>query len=340
MEAPWSVRPWVPADASVCAARGAERGSERPEAPPRSAEPEHIGDLGDPGDLERLPADALCGSVACGEDGQAAAWIVARRERVVLGGDVVPWLRVVEIGNTRRGEALGLARPLVRALEAFGKTYGGRAPEGHVIAYGWPTRRLRRLTYAMTRGGVVRNQNRLVLRPETARGEAAHGVQVDEVERFPDELDELFARVRERDGVLRVRDAEAMNARFVGTRHRRLVARAANGALVGCAVHRAGRYHGEPTRLVVDWMEAPAVSPEEAAGPALREALLDAMRTAGDPSLTMLLADSSPHWRAFQDAGYRVFGTNDYVMVASFQRPYDAYWLERHWQYTASDFEG
>ena len=54
----------------------------------------------------------------------------------------------------------------------------------------------------------------------------------------------------------------------------------------------------------------------------------------------MILPDTVPEWRVFQDAGFRVRAANDFLLARCAQRPWNEDWLYERWYYTLGDFEG
>ena len=111
----------------------------------------------------------------------------------------------------------------------------------------------------------------------------------------------------------------------------------AAGTLIGQTVWRPGRYDGRESLLVLDWLTAPD---EPAAGHALRARLVERARELDLENVTMILPDTVPEWRAFQDASFRVRATNDFLLARCAQRPWNEDWLCERWYYTLGDFEG
>ena len=52
---------------------------------------------------------------------------------------------------------------------------------------------------------------------------------------------------------------------------------------------------------------------------------------------TVIVPDTAPEWLAFQERGFRVHGTREYLCFRSFQRPAIMSWLFKHWHYTRGD---
>ena len=105
---PWTVRDWSPDD-RVALGEALTKG-DRAEVPPRSGAAQS---------LDRLSGEDLEGRTACGPSGAPAAFVLARKESVALGGDDVTWLRLTHVSNAGLSTGLDRARPLLAAAKAF-----------------------------------------------------------------------------------------------------------------------------------------------------------------------------------------------------------------------------
>lgn len=333
----WNVRPWRAQDAPALTAALASQAGAPPERTPRSW-PEAPVPTGGGATGERV------GCVALAADGSPRAFVLAVRERVAMGEEERDWLRLEHVLNAcPRPATLARGGALAAALDGLAGQLG-QGPGEHAVAYGWPSRRAFRMGCYHGGGETVRAQHQLVLWPQAFEGGDAQGARVADVEGFAaglrDGLDRLFGAVRAAFGALRVRDAAALERRFLAAPpagQRTSLALDPVGVPIGVAVHRPARYHGRAVLLVVDWLEAPD---RPAAGHALRAHLVERARAEGHAEVVALFPDSAPAWRAFQDASFRVLPTHDFLVARSALKPWSAARLRREWYYTASDFEG
>ena len=262
------------------------------------------------------------------ERGGIRAGIAATRHKVSFEGQEVHWLEVGDFFNDfASGRGLSRARALLAAGQACAESFGGFAPEKHPVLYGLPDRRAHRFGLGQLEWEVLRSENEL--RAELARLEsrAAGGVDVEEVERFPDEVALCFRRFAEGRAALIVRDAAYLNWRYGAGRERkqRLALARVQGELRGYAVYSAG--------WLMDWMVRPEeedVAHELLAWAASRARLDGA-------SLSLVVPDTAPEWLAFQRRGFRAVGTREYLCFRSFQRPAIMSWLFKNWFYTRGD---
>lgn len=333
----WNVRSWRAEDAPALAAALAARADGLPERTPRSWPDAAVPSAGS-GAEERV------GCVALAADGSPRAFVLAVRERVAMGEEERDWLRLEHMVNAcPRPRTLARGGALAAALDGLVERLG-QGPGEAAIAYGWPSRRAFRMGCYRGGGESVRAQHQLVLWPEAFEAGDAGGASVADVESFAaglrEGLDELYGAVRAAFGVLRVRDAAALERRFLAAPpegQRTSLALDPSGAPIGLVVHRPTRYDGREVLLVVDWLEAPD---RPAAGHALRAHLVERARAEGHAEVVALFPDSAPLWRAFQDASFRVLPTHDFLVARSALKPWSAARLRREWYYTASDFEG
>ena len=279
-----------------------------------------------------------CVGVARGGDDAIVAAIVGVRRRVLVRGEEMLWIAVTDVFNDfGSGAGLARAKGLVALGRAYGEAFGGHAPDAHPVMYGVPNRRAHRI---MRHVGweILRSENKLCVDPTTVAPTASTAVDVAEVKRFPDEAAATFERFAVGREALVVRDAAHLNWRFADhPRHDYRIALARGGGeLRGWAVYRRAAWDGSEDGLLCDWL----VSPDD--GGATGELIAWAAACARDDGaarLTVNVPDKSPEWARFQDAGFRAFGTGDYLAFRSFQKPMVMSWLFERWYYTLGDTE-
>jgi hypothetical protein len=267
-----------------------------------------------------------CVALALDGHGRPTAGVFATRHRVRFEGREAFWLEVGDVFNDfAHGAGLVRARALLAAGKAFAETFGGPAPEKHPVMYGTPDRRTHRLGLRHLEWEVLRSENELVLEPGQASPPGGTGVEVEEVQRFPDEVEHAFSGYAEERAAILARDAAYLNWRYAERPRARfdLAIARRGGEIVGYAVQEGGQLH--------DW----CVRPEDEHGVA---ALLGwAHERAQGAALRAVIPDSVPEWLLFQHLGFRVRGTREYLCFRSFQRPAIMSWLFQHWTYSRGD---
>jgi hypothetical protein len=273
------------------------------------------------------------------EAGEVVAGVLALRQDVVLEGEPARFLHVVDVFNDfERGVGLRRARAYLDLCEAFRRRLGGQAPEEHPVFHGIPNRRAHRLGFARLGYEILRSENVLVADVTTHDPEPGSGIDVEEVSEFPDEIAGVFEAYRGRKGALGVRDAAWLNWRFVRHPERdyRIALARRAGELLGYAVLRRGVYAGHGGGILADWlvpMEVPHLAWELLAWAG------EVSRGEGAERLLCSVPDKGPEWAAFQAMGFKAWGTDEYVVIRSFQKPYVMSWLFANWYYTLADSE-
>jgi hypothetical protein len=268
-----------------------------------------------------------CVAFAQDASGRPMAGVCATRHKVRFEGSEVFWLEIGDLFNDfTQGAGLVRARALLAAGQAFAETFGGFAPEKHPVLYGLPDRRAHRLGLRHLEWEVLRSENELALALGRTRPWPADDVVIEDVVRFPEEVERAFHAFSAGCAAILVRDAAYLNWRYAerpGPPFALALARRA-GEPVGYAVLRDGR--------LFDW-----------GAPAADEPVVDALlswalaRAAGQAHLTAVVPDSAPEWLLFQRRGFRVRGTREYLCFRSFQRPAIMSWLYQHWTYSRGD---
>lgn len=259
--------------------------------------------------------------------------------RMRVGDETMLWSQVVDsFSHPRYGGGLKKNGVYARTARAHSDNYGGAPPERDPIMYGFPVRPAWRIGKLFLDYEVCRSQDALYLETERFRGAAAPGVEVEEVEAFPEEVMDLFERARPTRGAATVRDAAYLNWRFVErpeVAYRRALARRGR-ELVGLAIHRPGVFDGHPGGLICDWL-VPADDPHAAA--ALQAWLVERTRADGHDVLMGIWPETCPEWRALQEHGYRAATTSYTNVICQYTRRFDIRWLYWNWSYTLGDFD-
>ena len=276
--------------------------------------------------------------VARTDSGKIDAAVIGIRHGVLLEGERVDWIEIVDVFNDfDAGAGLARARSYLNLARGFAREFGGRAPDQTPIFFGLSTRRAHRIELACLKSEILRSESALAIAPSSVEW-VAPGVEVEEVDAFTPEIDGAFARFADGRGALVVRDAERLNWRFNAHPERtyRIALARCAGELVGYAVYRRGSYAGHDGGVLADWM----VRPDER--DVMQGLLLwagEAARSDGFDLLVTNVATKAPEFGMFQGVGFRVFGTDEYVTFRSFQKPYVMSWLLEHWYYTLGDTE-
>lgn len=228
---------------------------------------------------------------------------------------------------------------LVELDRASCAAFGGQPPEADAVLWGMPDAAGWRLCRTrMKRFDMVRTQLALA-RPAGTVPEA--GLAVEEVERFPADVDELFAAAADSRGAIAVRDRTQLDWRFGSAgggpdRDYRIgLARGAGGELLGYAVFRHGDLDDLADQgLICDWLTAPG---REDAGAGLRAWLDRCAADSGAERLLTLFPDTAPEWTGFQRAGFRAERTGRVLLARTFVKRITMRRLYAGWHYTLGD---
>ncbi len=262
--------------------------------------------------------------------------------RMQVGDETMFWSQVVDsFADPSHGR--GLRKKGVYATTARGHSdrFGGEPPERDPIMYGMPVRPAWRIGRLYLDYEVCRSQDALCAELARIEHPAGGAVEVEEVERFPDEVSDLFERARGPHGALAIRDAAILDWRWLrrpGHRYRCALARrrGAGRELLGLAVQRSGRFDAFEGGLACDWLVVPGA---DGAARALRAWLAERTRDDGGERLVGIWPETCPDWSAFQRAGFRVRPTQYYNVICQYTARFDLRWLYWNWYYTLGDFD-
>jgi len=269
-------------------------------------------------------------------DGSVAAAILGVHRKTWLVGEAVRFTEVVELYNDfTGGRGLARTRPLLELAAAYAREVGGPGPGCAPVLYGVPTRRAHRIGLARFKQEILRSENVLAVQPSSVEWHP-QGVDVEEVTRLPDELAGLFERYAEARPAILARDPERLDWRYAQHpehSYRIAVARRA-GELAGYLVLRTGVYADQTGGILVDWLVPP-----DAPDVGMELLIWASEQTAEHDRLLVNVSDRSPEFGLFQAVGFRVFGTHEYLVFRSFQKPYVMSWLFSNWTTTLGDTE-
>ncbi|MAB79430.1 MAG: hypothetical protein CMJ89_08760 [Planctomycetes bacterium] len=280
--------------------------------------------------FENAP-DGTCVALVTDSDQRVVSRVLGTRKLTLLDGESVFFIRVFDLYNDfEQRQGLARARSLKQCGEAFARSFGGRAPEGHPVIYGVPTRRAHRFGLRHLRWEILRSEAVLRVGPRGLLGPAAPGVEVEEIDRFSDEVDGLCERVGQGRGAVLVRDAARLNHLFCerpGANYTIAAARC-NGQLAGYCVYSEG--------TLCDWIVAPDAMDVAAALCVWGD---ERARSEGKDGLAASFPESSPEWLLFQRLGFWIHAGDAYTVFRSFHKPYIMSWLFSHWYYTPADID-
>jgi len=258
-------------------------------------------------------------------------------QRVFLEGAPARFSQSVDsMTDPARRAGLGKRGAFVLTGEPYAAAYGGPPPTQDTVMWGLPVPTAWRIGRRYLGYSLVRTQLELFAAPGELVLGAAAGVEVEEVARFPDEVDGLSGRLGRERGAVAVRDAAQLDWRFVrkpGCDYRIGLARRA-GELVGCAVCLAGSFDQRPGLLVCDWI-VPAG--ERAAASALTAWLGEVAVAEGQREVRAIFPETAPEWLAFQERGFRARGTRYVLAGRTYAKRTSMAWLRRNWYYTLGD---
>ncbi|MEX1024864.1 MAG: GNAT family N-acetyltransferase [Planctomycetota bacterium] len=230
----------------------------------------------------------------------------------------------------------GLKRPglfVQTAVEMLDEFCG---PTKDLVTYGWPIEEAWRMGKRFLRYELVRSQVILSREPGAGPRELPAGVEV--IDRWGDEVRDLWRRASEPWGASILRDADYLNWRFVDNpRHEytRVVVRDGK-RIAGSLVFRLAAWPMPASGLVMDWL----VPDDDAeVGRLLHEAVLALGRTAGAANLLALFPEWSPWFRRFQERGW-LGRPSDYLMSGRHNTPrHSMEWLRDNWWYQFAEMD-
>jgi len=233
--------------------------------------------------------------------------------------------------SLKRGSLLAILGNTIARL------HGGPGPEQDSLMWGAPVPPAWRVGKTLVRYEIIRTQLKLRAAPVEVRVPAAAGVEIEEVDAFPEEVTAVFERAAEPHGAIAIRDKAQLDWRYVAHPERdyRIALARRERELVGYAVYAVGDFDGcEREGLVCDWLVPPR---ETAAAHALRAWLAECGRADGVEHLTAVFPDTVSEWSDFQVAGFRAAPTRYFIIGRQYVRGYDMSWMHRHWYYTLGD---
>ncbi len=270
-------------------------------------------------------------------DGTVAAHHAFINQRILMEGQ--PTLcgqmvdSMVDPAHRRGLQRVSLSATLSNSFIAY---TGGEGPLRHAFYWGAPVPVAMRVGKALVQYEVVRTQLKLVAAPDELRLGAASGVDLEELDSFPEDVVQLFDEVAPAHRTIAVRDKAQLDWRYVDHPDRTYsIVIARRGANIrGYAVYLHGDFDGSRDGLLCDWLcpcgDAPA-----------RNALLSwlAARATQDEAqrVTALFPETTADWITFQELGFRAAPTQYPVVARTCVRRYDPAWLRRHWYYTLGD---
>ena len=230
----------------------------------------------------------------------------------------------------------GLKRPGLFVQTAIDMLDEFCGPDKDLVTYGWPIEEAWRMGKRFLRYELVRSQLILSRPPGEGSAELPAGVEV--LDRWSDDVRDLWQRASESWGASIIRDAAYLNWRFCDNpRHdyTRVVLRDGD-RLRGSLVFRVAPWPLPGSGLVMDWL-VPEGDAE--AGELLHEAALALGRAQGAHNLLAIFPEWSAWFRRFQDHGW-LGRPSDYLMSGRKNAPqHTMEWLRDHWWYQFAEMD-
>lgn len=271
-------------------------------------------------------------------DGRLISQYAGVGQRVLLEGAPAKFSQAVD-SMTDRSFARGLKKPGYFVLTGYpyAANYGGPPPHKDVIMWGAPVPPAWRIGRAYLEYEMIRPQQKLSAPPVEVRARRAPGVEIEEPQRFPEEVEALFRCAAAPHGAIAVRDKAQLDWRFCAHPERRYALALARrgGELRGLTVYSQGAFDGQADQgLVCDWLAVPG---DEEVAHALRAWLVERARADGVERLVAAFPDTCAEWLDFQRAGLRVASTRHFLVGRNYVRGITMRWLHRRWYYTLGD---
>ncbi len=276
--------------------------------------------------------------IALTEEGKVVSQYAGVGQRVLLDGDEVSFSQQVD-SMTDPAWRLVLREPgfFVLTAQPYGEKFGGGGPDQDCFMWGLPMWGAWRIGKTYLAYEVLRTQLKLVCPLERLKVGGAAGVEVEEVERFPEGIESVYLRRAEGTGAIAIRDRAQLDWRFPDRvdRDYRIGLARRSGEVVGYAVFRRDAFDRVPDEgLVCDWVVPDG---EDAAAAALLAWLADCARAEDTARLCAIFPDTAKEWFSFQRAGFHAAGSMYFIVGRSWVKRIKMRWLHDHWYYTLGD---
>ena len=275
--------------------------------------------------------------VALTDEGEVVAQYAGLGQRMRIEGEPASFSQSVDTMVDPRWRLVVDDPLFVRTARPYGDRYGGPPPKKDVVFWGLPVASAWRMGRLHLDYEMIRTPLALGCPPERLVAGEAPGVEVEETDAFPEEVEDLFERCAPSHGAIAVRDRAHLAWRFSDhpDHDYRVALARRGGTLVGYAVFRAGAFDGEDDLgLVCDWLVADG---EDGSAEALRAWAAERTRAEGAGRTVALFPEYVPEWLAFQRAGYRAAPTSYVLAGKSFVKRIGARWLFENWYTTLGD---
>lgn len=209
------------------------------------------------------------------------------------------------------------------------------------IGYGFPTPEALRIGQRVAGYVPLHPVIRLVLdldgRESKRRSWRSRRLSVEPIDRFGDEVDQLWERTGSGLGVATIRDSRYLNWRYVDCPDVRYTALAArrwfNGDLAGMAILRLG-VGDQPIACLVDWLVPPG---DTTTADLLLHHCERRSREAGMTQLQAWFPPSAWPHRLLLERGYRLEPTLYHLVALTKVPDVSLEWVDQHWYYTMGD---
>lgn len=269
------------------------------------------------------------------KDDVIAAHYASQPSRVWIEGEERIFAQIID-SFVHPEHRRGLKRPGLFVQTALLMLDEFCGPDKDLVTYGWPIEEAWRMGKRFLRYELVRSQVMLSRSVGEGGSELPSGVEI--VERYDDEVRELWERASAPWGASIIRDAAYLNWRFTDNpRHEYTkVAVRKNGRLRGHLVFKIGDWPLPNTAIVMDWLVA---DDDLDAGVALHDAAMALGRAGGAPHVVTIFPEWSPWFARFQEWGW-VGRPSMYLMSGRKNTPrHTMEWLRDHWWYQFAEMD-
>ena len=252
----------------------------------------------------------------------------------------IVFIQVVDIMVDPRFR-LGLKRPGLFSVLANRSIVDFGGHDKASVGYGFPTREALRIGKRVA--GYTSLHPVVCLVRDFGQGKSGHSrlaawlYRVQTVERFGQEINCLWDKVRSELPVAIIRDAQYLNWRYADCPDVRYTMLAAShrltGTLAGVAILRMG-VRGEPVAALVDWLVSRLVT---GAALALLSRCQAIARQAGMEQLQAWFPPYSFPYRLFQELGFRPCATMYELVALPLVPGLSLDWIKERWYYTMGD---
>ncbi|MEQ8765987.1 MAG: GNAT family N-acetyltransferase [Planctomycetota bacterium] len=287
------------------------------------------------------PVGAVHYALAFNAEGEAVAQFGGIPVRTAIRGERRTCVQLADhMVDPRYRRGLKRQGIFAKTAMEMAKTYGGSGPDEDSIFFGYPVPANWRIGQRVLRYRFVRLMNFLIWSVPPKRDWAVRSdIELRNVTRFGEEVEDLWAAWRDRLTVATERTSAYLNWRFADcpdTHYELIEARDARGDLRGFIVLRAGGLHDD-TAMLMEWLSHPRDDATRLA--LLEEACRFVDRTEGVHRLATWYPESCPEFAWLHSLGFLIEASPRILSARCYDPTITIDLLRRSWYMTPGDID-